>query len=113
MIIDTNDLIDSTENGKILDGGISIISLIEMIRGIESKERKQVKYFLESSYKVYPLENDVILTYAELYNDLKKDGNLIPEADLLIGATAIARDLPLMTKDAHFSRLEKYGLTIA
>jgi len=48
-----------------------------------------------------------------LYNELKKDGTLIPEADLLIGAKAIARDLPLMTKDAHFSRLEKYGLTFA
>jgi tRNA(fMet)-specific endonuclease VapC len=42
---------------------------------------------------------------------LSKSGMIIPDFDLLIGATAIANDLILVTNnEKHFSRLE--GITI-
>ena len=37
----------------------------------------------------------------------------MPDADLLIAATAIAHDLTLETKDAHFVRLKSLGLKLA
>jgi predicted nucleic acid-binding protein len=37
---------------------------------------------------------------------------LLPDADLLIAATAIANDLVLETNDSHFSRLKPFGLKL-
>lgn len=37
---------------------------------------------------------------------------MLPDADLLIAATAIAHDLILETKDAHFLRLKSFGLRL-
>jgi predicted nucleic acid-binding protein len=38
---------------------------------------------------------------------LRRQGNLIPDFDLLIAATALRHDLTLVTRDtAHFERIE-------
>lgn len=36
----------------------------------------------------------------------------IPEADMLIAATALSRDLELETREEHFTRLAGYGLKL-
>jgi predicted nucleic acid-binding protein len=43
---------------------------------------------------------------------LKEKGETIPDANLLIAATAIANNLAITTKDRHFKRLESYGLKV-
>ncbi len=112
MILDTNIIIDALQEGGSIGGGISIISLLEIIRGIPSEKRAATKALLEQSHLVFQIENDVVLKYAEIYNQLKKSGTMIPDADLIIGATAIVKALALNSRDKHFKRLEPLGLKI-
>ena len=62
----------------------------------------QVRAFLRTVALLLPDEGT-----AELYGDLKAElariGKLIPDNDLWIAATARQLDLPLVTRDAHFS----------
>jgi len=47
----------------------------------------------------------------EIYNDLKRKGKMLDDADLLIGCTAIAKGYKLFTNNKkHFERLKDYGL---
>ncbi len=83
-----------------------------MLRGILKNKRKAVKKLLEEAFDVILLENDVIESYCEVYSELRKRGELIPEADMLIAASAIAKKLKLVTKDRHFLRLGSLGLDV-
>ena len=62
----------------------------------------QVRAFLRTVALLLPDEGT-----AELYGDLKAElariGKPIPDNDLWIAATARQLDLPLVTRDAHFS----------
>ena len=92
-------------------GIISPITLIEILRGIEPKKRPMAKELLEESFAVLNLDNRIIEAYCILYDKLRV-GNLIPDADLLIAATAVAYNLPLETKDDHFHRLKPLGFNL-
>ena len=60
-----------------------------------------------------PLDNEVLREASSIWRELRESGKLIDDRDLLIGATAIAKDLPLWTKnEKHFSRLKKRGLVL-
>jgi tRNA(fMet)-specific endonuclease VapC len=85
---------------------------MEILRGIEDERRFQVREFLEGSYSILNLDNRTIEAYCKIYQKLKEEGNLIPDADLIIAATAIGYDLVLETKDAHFHRIEALGLKL-
>jgi tRNA(fMet)-specific endonuclease VapC len=91
---------------------ISSITLLEVLRGIEDKRRFQIREFLEGSYSILNLDNSIIEEYCKIYRKLKEEGNLLPDTDLIIAATAIAHDLTLETKDAHFLRLKPLGLKL-
>ena len=91
---------------------ISSITLLEILRGIEDKKRVQVRQLLEESFSVLNLDNNIIETYCRIYRKLKEQGKLLPDAELIIAATAIAYDLILETKDAHFLRLKNFGLKL-
>lgn len=43
--------------------------------------------------------------YARVRSDLRSKGQLIPDNDLWIAATALAHDLTLVTRDWHFERV--------
>ena len=85
---------------------------MEVLRGIEDKKRLQIRQLLEESFSVLNLDNSIIEAYCRIYRKLKEEGNLLPDADLIIAATAIAHDLILETKDAHFLRLKTLGLKL-
>jgi len=85
---------------------------MEVLRGIEDKKRLQIRQLLEESFSVLNLDNSIIEAYCRIYRKLKEEGNLLPDADLIIAATAIAHNLVLETKGAHFLRLKALGLKI-
>ncbi len=85
---------------------------MEILRGIEDRKRPQIKQLLEESYSVLNLDSGIIEAYCKLYRKLKEEGNLLPDADLIIAATSIANGLILETKDAHFLLLKPFGLKI-
>lgn len=111
-LYDTDIIINMIQKKKHETGTISIITLIEILRGLEAVKRIKVKNLLEESFNVLGLDNKVIETYCSIYQKLKKEGKLIPDADLLIAATAISHNITLKTKDEHFKRLTHLGLKI-
>jgi len=111
-LLDTDALIELLRQRRHEIGAISIITIIEVLRGLETKKRAKVKKLLEESFNVQGLDNEIIETYCSLYRKLKKQGITLPEADLLIAATAISRNITLKTHDEHFKRLTKLGLKL-
>lgn len=112
-LFDTSILIDMLKGEReFMSGNISIITLIEVLRGVDDEKRGSVKKLLEKSFDVVELNNDVIMRYCELYNMLKRDGNPIPDADLLIAAAADSIGEELITYDKDFSILKRYKVKI-
>ena len=111
-LLDTDILIEMLRERKHEVGAISIITLIEVLRGLEAKKRAKVKELLEESFNLLNLDNEVIETYCSLYYQLKEEGILVPDADLLIAATAMSHHIALKTKDEHFERLRHLGLRL-
>jgi len=112
MLFDTSVLVDMIREGHYEPGYISIITVIEVLRGVLEDKRSDVKKLLEESFRVLLIDNEVVKTYCRLYDALKSMGKLIPDADLLITSTAIAHNLVLKAKDKHFMLLEKLGLKL-
>lgn len=111
-LFDTSVLIENLRKGVFEPGSISVITLIEVLRGVKPEKRNKVKEYLENSFEVVPLSNEVILKYCELYELLKQKGTLLPDADLLIAATAITNNATLVTIDKDFERLTDAGLSL-
>ncbi len=111
-LIDSDALIEGIRHGSAEEGAISVITLLEVLRGVDEEKRREVKELLEESYQVRGLDNDIVLLACSLYGKVKKAGEPVPDADLIIAATAITHDLSLKTGDAHFKRLTKYGLKL-
>ncbi|MFP3951085.1 MAG: type II toxin-antitoxin system VapC family toxin [Candidatus Bathyarchaeia archaeon] len=112
-LLDTSVLIDTIRSRTYAVGAISIITMMEVLRGVENQKREALKEELEAAFPVIPLRNIVILEYCRLYSKMREMGTSIPEADLLIAATAIAMGLTLKTKDEHFLHLKNHNLSLA
>jgi tRNA(fMet)-specific endonuclease VapC len=111
-LFDTAVIIEMIREKKFSPGLISPITVIEVLRGIDDKKRQKIRMLLEESFSILNLDNSTIESYCIIYQKLKKDGALLPDADLLIAATAMAHDLLLETNDRHFQRLEQMGLRL-
>ena len=109
-LFDTDVVIEQLNNESYEPGYITIVTLVEVLRGVDEAKRDTAKKLLEESYGLLPLDSDAIMTYCLVYRSLRKDGETLPDADLLIGASAISRKLVLRTGDKHFSRLKAFGL---
>lgn len=111
-LLDTSTVIDRIRDGRTAPGAISAITLVEILRGVKPEKRAETKELIEQTYPILQMSNDVVLAYCELYDKIRKKGEQLPDADLLIAATAMANGLPLETADDHFRRLEPYGLRL-
>ncbi len=60
----------------------------------DERKRRDLKDLLEALFKVVEIDNDVLLTYCELYSKLKEGGEMIDDADLIIASSAIAKMQP-------------------
>jgi predicted nucleic acid-binding protein len=111
-LLDTGIVIEMLRQKRYSPGAISPLTLIEVLRGVEDKKRTRVKHLLEESFSVVNIDNRIIETYCDVYCKLKKEGTQLPDADLIIAASAMAHDLTLETTDEHFQRLKPLGLKI-
>jgi len=86
----------------------SIISYYEILRGLEVKNAAvQTQRFELAGLnsEILPLDEAVIKRAIKIYADLYRRGQLIEDADILIAATALVHDLPLVTNNyKHLSR---------
>lgn len=93
---------------------ISEVTVAELKYGAENsdqieKNRKTVDEFI-SLLTIIPIFTSLDI-YAKEKSRLRKIGYLIDDFDLLIGATAIANDLTLITRNvSDFNRLEKIDI---
>ena len=111
-LLDTSAVVDLLRRRTYEPGRIASITLIEVLRGVPREKRAEVKQLLEESFEPIGLDNQAILTYCSIHEALRERGEAIPDADLLIAATAMSRGLTLKTGDRHFRRLEELGLKI-
>ena len=112
ILFDTDTIIEMLRKKRYELGAISVVTLIEVLRGLNAEKRKRAKVLLEESFDILNLNNEVIETYCSIYQKLRKEGLIIPDADLLIAATAISNNMTLKTRDEHFKRLEFLGLKL-
>jgi predicted nucleic acid-binding protein len=112
-LIDTSVLIEDLRTPRPRTGCISVITLIEVLRGLPEEKRRTAKELLEEAFDVVQLTNPVVETYCSLYRELRRRGEPSPDADLLIASCAMAQDLALMSRDASFRRLQDLGLRLA
>jgi len=88
---------------------LSLITRYEILRGLKAKHAtRQILAFDELCYasNVLPLTDPAIVRAAEIYANLRQQGQLISDADILIAATALTYGLALVTGNAaHFARV--------
>jgi len=66
---------------------------------------------IRQKYEMLGTDSETVLdTASEIYANLKRRGELLPDADILIAAVALNYNLTLVTDDNHFNRIE--GLKI-
>ncbi|MBO1350993.1 MAG: type II toxin-antitoxin system VapC family toxin [Hormoscilla sp. GUM202] len=88
---------------------ISIISYYETKRGLlyANATRKLSKFniFCEAVTVAFVDEIEIVERAAEIHADLRGKGTLLEDTDILIAATAIARDLTLVSHDSDMLRV--------
>jgi len=89
---------------------INIISYYEILRGLKDlgneEKLRMFDNFIQENELVF-ITKDTIEKAAEIYAYLKKEGDLIEDADILMASTAIVEDLVLITNNIkHFKRVK-------
>ena len=89
---------------------INIISYYEILRGLKDlgndEKLKRFEEFIQEN-ELVSIRKETIEKGAEIYAYLKKEGNLIEDADILMAAIAIVEDFVLITNNiSHFKRVK-------
>jgi tRNA(fMet)-specific endonuclease VapC len=119
-LIDTDWLIDATTGrldaqrtlSSLSDDGlaVSILTVAELYEGAfrtpdPSHTLAGMREFL-GDYGILPVTDSIAETFAGERANLRRLGQLIPDMDLLIAATARSYDLTLLTRNIrHFARI--------
>jgi len=108
LIFDTTALIQTIRKGsEFEEGSISVITLIEFLRGIEDKEkRKKSISLIEETFEILDVDKEVVLSYLDLFFELKKKREMASDGDALIAATAHAKNESVLTLDRDFLKFE-------
>jgi len=110
-----SDAVSTLEEHRDNGLGVSIITLGEVYEGGYNNPEPKVhiasfQKFL-ALFTVLPLTEDTMRHFARLRALLRKQGNLIPDLDLLIAATAVEHELVLLTRNRrHFERVPELHL---
>jgi predicted nucleic acid-binding protein len=122
-LIDSSVIIEIERRGEVrgighalIDGqeiAISSITASELLLGIEratsAKHRSQREEFIQSilsELPVLPFDLEVARVHAKVWADLLAIGQMIGQHDLLIAATALVHNFPLITYNLrHFERV--------
>ena len=89
---------------------INVIAYYEILRGLKDlgnqEKLRRFGDFIEENELIW-IRKETVEKAAEIYAYLKKDGNLIEDADILMAAIAIVEDLTLITNNPnHFNRVK-------
>jgi tRNA(fMet)-specific endonuclease VapC len=90
--------------------GISIVTLGEVYEGafgfaVPEQQLLSLRRFL-APFPVVPLSDPIMERFARLRSQLRRQGKIVPDFDLLVAATATEHDLTLLTRNVrHFERI--------
>jgi tRNA(fMet)-specific endonuclease VapC len=95
---------------------ISVITLAELHYGADCSAQADANHQaiddFVSGMAVLPLDASIARVFGEVKAQLRRQGNLIEDFDLLLAATALSNGLTLVTNNAaHFERIP--GLTLS
>ncbi len=89
---------------------LSIITYYEILRGLKYiDDEKKLRDFEELMDKseIITLDREIIEKASEIYAGLKRRGELIENADILIAASCLVKGMILVTdNEEHFRRIE-------
>ena len=89
---------------------ISIITYYEIMRGIKALSSKtKVKSFHEfmSACNIEEIDLSIAEKAADIYDELRRAGKLVEDADILIAATAMKHGMVVVTDNTeHFKRIK-------
>lgn len=119
MLLDTSFVIDLIRGrGDVeaaLDGSsveyVSSVTVMELWEGIHltsstNEERDRVKRCL-SDVEELPFDRDCATEAGRLNAELIKDGTPVDETDVMLGATALVHDQPVLTRNVeHFEVID-------
>lgn len=94
---------------------VSSVTVMEIWRGVlrsssSQQERKRVEELLESLL-IYTFSKEDAMKAAEIEQMLLQEGKIIDLEDIMIAATALVRNQPILTKNIkHFKRV--HGLSV-
>jgi len=88
---------------------ISAVSYYEVKRGLlaaNAKGRLGVFHQMCGQLGILFLDNlEIFERASQIYADLRRRGKPIPDADILIAATALTQNLIVVSDDSHFERI--------
>ncbi len=88
---------------------ISMITRYEILRGLKAKDATvQLRHFETFCEKnlILPLSDEIIVRAADIYAELRRKGELVGDADILIAASAMIHSLGVVTNnETHFKRI--------
>jgi len=95
---------------------VSVIAMMELYFGAYKSERFEANMAkvrtIEQSFEVLPAGKEIADVFGAMKASLQKNGNPLDDFDLIIAATALSRNLVLVTNNTrHFARIE--GLKLA
>lgn len=123
VVVDTSVVVEVLEEGdeRLLlelarrEAYVSYVTLYEYLWGYRylGRDYRREKEALEKLFRVVYPTQEVLLKAMEIDVDLAKKGERVPQADVVIAATAIALKAPLLTRDLRrFPRMKRYGLKV-
>ena len=95
--------------------GVSLATVGELYEGAigsrnAAAQLDQIREF-QDLFAVVSLDVDIMYRFAEIRSQLRRRGELIPDFDILIAATALQHDLTLLTYNVrHFRRITGLAL---
>lgn len=122
MILDTSFLVDTLRGEATVEEAVltvdergtayvSSVTVMELWEGIHladssDRERAVVKNLLRDLREL-PFDRECATTAGEINATLQRDGVPIEDADVMIAATALVHDVPIVTNNVdHFDRID-------
>jgi len=123
VVVDTSVLIDALEEGDeellaaLVEREVLVpyVALYEYLYGYLylGRDAEKEKRVLEKLFTIVYPDQQVLMKALEIDVALAKEGLRVPQADIIIAATAIAAGAPLLTRDLrHYPRLKRFGLEV-
>jgi tRNA(fMet)-specific endonuclease VapC len=94
---------------------LTAINVYEILKGFRWRNNTKKKILFEEFLKLVPvftIDNDVISLATDIYANLRKSGNVVGDADILIAAIVISNNGELISNNTkHYKNIASLNLS--